>query len=190
MALDININLSDDDLAHFIDAMHKAQEKAKDKTPQEISAAARKMLLDTRDVKVPDFIAARLERLDMMISMGEDDGFALPEDDRARVLAVLSYFADPADVIDDSVPVLGFLDDAIMIELCQRELQFEIDAYDDFRDWRLGEAEARGVDLSTLKVQRHEWAEARRAEAIELMRHRRRESYASGAWAPVLFRVN
>lgn len=190
MALDIQITLSDDDLNHFVEAMGKAQERAKDKSAAEIAAAARKILLDTRDIKVPDFIKQRLERLDMMISMAEDDGFALPEEDRNRVVAALTYFAEPADVIGDDVPVLGFLDDAIMIELCQSELRFEIDAYDDFRDWRLGEADARGVDFSTLKVERHEWAEARRAEAIELMRSRRREAYAGGNWRPVLFRVS
>jgi hypothetical protein len=104
------------------------------------------------------------------------------------VLACLTYFANPEDIIPDSVPVLGFLDDAIMIELCVRELKHEIEAYEDFTVYRKDEAAARGVDPSTLKTQRLEWAEARRVELIERMRKRRGQSYQSGSgWRPSLF---
>jgi hypothetical protein len=70
-----------------------------------------------------------------------------------------------------------------------RELKHEIEAYEDFRDWRDNEARQRGENPAQLMLTRVEWAEARRAEAIERMRRRRRDSYTSGAWKPVLFRV-
>ncbi len=41
------------------------------------------------------------------------------------------------------VLVLGFLDDAIMVELCVRDLKHEIEAYRDFRAWRDDEASRR-----------------------------------------------
>src|SRR5581483_7069286 len=73
-------------------------------------------------------------------SSASDCGFALPPEDCHRVLAVLAYLADPVDFIPDTVPALGFLDDAIMIELCRNELRFEIEAYEDFSAWREEEA--------------------------------------------------
>ncbi|MGB8635889.1 MAG: YkvA family protein [Rhodanobacteraceae bacterium] len=188
MALDINIQLSDEDLEHFISGMQDAQKEAADLSATEITASARKLLVQGNEIELPDFIASRLSRLNTMIDMAEDEGFGLPEEDRARVLAALTYFADPSDIIPDSVPVLGFLDDAIMIELCQRELVHELSAYEEFDAWRRGEAEHRGVDPAELKLKRVDWAEDRRAHAIELMRQRRSKSYTSGAWAPVLFK--
>ncbi|HEY0178284.1 MAG TPA: YkvA family protein [Dokdonella sp.] len=189
MSLAITIELGDADLKHFIDAMHRAQEEAKHLSPREISDAASKLLVEGHQVKVPHFIAERLSKLDSMIAMVNDEGFALPDEDKQRVLACLTYFANPQDLIPDSVPVLGFLDDAIMIELCVRELQHEIEAYEDFVAYRKEEATRHGVDPATLKTQRFEWAEARRAELLERMRSRRRGmSYQStGGWKPTLF---
>jgi len=189
MSLAITIELGDADLKHFIDAMQRAQEEAKHLSPREVTDAASKLLVEGHQVKLPQFIAERLSKLDSMIAMVNDQGFALPEEDRQRVLACLTYFANPKDIIPDNVPVLGFLDDAIMIELCVRELQHEIEAYEDFVVYRNEEAKRRGVDPATLKTERVEWAEARRVELLDRMKRRRLQSYSGGGgWSPTLFK--
>ena len=189
MSLAISIELGDADLQHFIDAMKRAQEESKHLSAHQIAEAASKLLVEGHKVAVPQFIAERLQKLDSMIAMVGDDGFALPDEDKQRVLACLTYFANPQDIIPDNVPVLGFLDDAIMIELCVKELQHEIEAYEDFIAYRKAEAAAHGVDPAALKMQRVEWAEARRLELIDRMRKRRGQSYqsSSGGWKPALF---
>lgn len=191
MSLAITIELGDADLSHFISAMHRSQENAKHLTPGEVTAAASKLLVDGHHVKdLPNFIKERLGKLDSMIAMVNDHGFALPEGDKNRVLACLTYFANPDDIVPDNVPVLGYLDDAIMIELCVRELQHEIDAYEDFVAYRKDEAARRGVDVSTLNTERPEWAEARRIELIDRMSKRRSMSYhSSGSGGMRLFSV-
>jgi uncharacterized membrane protein YkvA (DUF1232 family) len=189
MSLAITIELGDADLKHFIDAMQAAQQEVKNLSAREITDAASQLLVDGKESKLPSFIAERLSKLDSMISMVNDQGFALPEEDRQRVLACLAYFANPKDIIPDNVPVLGFLDDAIMIELVTRELQHEVEAYDDFVAYRNEEAKLRGVDPSTLKTERVEWAEARRIELLNRMKNRRLQSYSdSGNWRPSLFK--
>lgn len=186
MSLVISIELADGDLQHFIDAMRRAQEQTAGLAPAEVIAPAKKLLADGQHHELPAFIAERLGKLDSMIAMVQDEGFALPPEDRQRVLACLGYFADPHDIIPDNVPVLGYLDDAIVIELCAHELEHEIEAYDDFVAYRREEAKARGVDPATLRTERHEWAEARRLELLDRMRKRRFQSYQSAS-GPRLF---
>ena len=178
MTVSLSIELSDQDLEFFTNAAENAKKTAADRKPEDIIAAAGKLLTEASKIKVPDFIGERLTKLDAMIAMVSDDGWGLPDEDRNRVLSALVYFADPSDVIPDNVPVLGFLDDAIMIELCVRELRHEIEAYDDFCDYRQNEAVRRGEDPA--KVARAEWLVGRREELQDRMHRRRERDYGTG----------
>jgi uncharacterized membrane protein YkvA (DUF1232 family) len=178
MPLSISFELSDRDLEHFTKALEKARATAGHKSPEEIIAAASKLLIEANKVEVPDFIRERLEKLDDLIAMSRDEGWHLPEEDRQRVLSALVYFADPSDVIPDHVPVLGYFDDAIAIEMCVKELTHEIQAYDEFCDYRQGEADKRG--LNPAEVGRADWLEARRDELVDRMHRRRNRDTGSG----------
>ena len=204
MPLSINIELSDQDLEHFANAQKASMETAGTASAEEVTAAASRLLQDALKVSVPDFVAQRLQRLDQMIAMVRDEGWALSDEDKHRVVSALVYFANPDDIIPDATPVLGYLDDAIMIELCVRDLQHEINAYEDFCDYRQNEAVRRGLNPSA--VGRADWLADRREELQDRM-HRRRardfgtgygnsSGYASGTsyvnegWRPSLFRTS
>ena len=178
MPLAISFELSDRDLAHFSQALTAARASAGHKTTEEIISAASALLIEAGKVEVPDFIAERLDRLDALIAMATDEGWHLPEEDRQRVLSALVYFADPKDVIPDSVPVLGYFDDAIAIEMCVKELKHEIEAYDEFCEFRQSGADRRGVDAAN--VGRADWLEARRDELVDRMHRRRNRQGGTG----------
>jgi uncharacterized membrane protein YkvA (DUF1232 family) len=178
MSISLNFELNDRDLEHFNAAMVKAKKAAEGKTPDEIIGCAVKLLADAQKVRIPDFILERLLRLDDMIAMVRDEAWAMSEEDKDRVLSALVYFCDPDDVIPDRVEVLGFLDDAVMIELSVRELKHEIDAYDDFCDFRQHQAERRGLTAET--VGRADWLAGRREELVERMHERRERDMGVG----------
>ncbi len=182
MALEFTITIQDDDLPVFMDAMKRAEERASAKTAEQILDEAEKTFATASTTKMPEFVSTRLSGVSNLIAMARDVGWGLADEDRSRIISALTYFADPEDLIPDNVPVLGFLDDAIMIEVVQRVLQPEIDAYADFCGYRSQEAARRGEATSDLD--RAGWLEGRRAELQARMRSRRGSYAPSSSWAP------
>lgn len=201
--MDIKITLNDEDLNHFRRAMEQSRQRNAGLSAAQVCEHATTLLEKVRARRVPDFVSDRMRHLVSLTAMVQDQAWNLDGDDRARVLAALSYFSEPHDDIPDSVPVFGFLDDAIMIELVMRELRHELEAYDEFCEYREREARKRGVEPSA--VGRTEWLDARRDELVERM-HSRRQREGGGfgigygdssgygrpgytrAWRPSLFR--
>ncbi|MDH3439663.1 MAG: hypothetical protein OEM63_02840, partial [Gammaproteobacteria bacterium] len=67
-------------------------------------------------------------------------------------------------------------DDAIMIELVVRELKHEIEAYEDFCEFRRQHPQARGVKAKTTDLTREQWLDGRRKSLQDRMRRRRQKS--------------
>ncbi len=153
--------------------MREARSAASNIGREEILSAATGLLEEVRTAKVPDFIGQRLEKLETMISMVTDPEWQLPEKETTRALNALAYFGEPEDLIPDHIPGLGFLDDAIMVELVVRELKHEIEAYEDFCRFRDRE-EARRTDTDAADLTREAWLTTRRQELHSRMRRRRR----------------
>ena len=96
MPMDINIQLSDDDLQFFVQGMHEVEAGIQNQNPDKIITAAQALLDETRGAQqAPPFIAERLGSVESLISMAGDVGFNLPDEDRHRVLAALAYLANP-----------------------------------------------------------------------------------------------
>ena len=173
MGMRISIDLDDDDLKHFRLIMRQARHSSLHLLPEDIVASAERVLKDVDKSRTPGFINQRLNRLEVMIDMLTDHEWRLPEKDTARVLNALAYFTDPEDLIPDDVPGIGLLDDAIMIELVVRELKHEIEAYEDFCQFRRDHPGPKGIKAKTTDMSREEWLEGRRRSLQERMRRRR-----------------
>ena len=169
MSLHVSFDLNDDDLEHFRLVMREARQTAAKLTPEDIVASAEALLSRLNVADAPGFIVERLGKLGLMIRMISDVEWRLPHEETSRVLNALAYFAEPDDLIPDDIPGLGFLDDAIMIELVIRELQHEIEAYEDFCEFR----EAARKQDAAGTVSREVWLNARREELQSRMRQRR-----------------
>jgi uncharacterized membrane protein YkvA (DUF1232 family) len=131
-----------------------------------------------RAAGVSGAVRKRLDDLGALIAMLEDREWALEGEHRDRILSVMSYFADPLDLIPDSIPGLGYLDDALMVELILRELRHELEAYQDFCRYREEQEQRRGEDAH---IGRDQWLAAKRRQLFARMNRRRADRHRHGS---------
>lgn len=84
-----------------------------------------------------DFLLrSRLGRLSELESMRSDSAWPLDPAQVRRIDAILAYVDREDDLIPDNVPVLGNLDDALLLELAWPMLAEDVDDYRDFCRFR------------------------------------------------------
>jgi uncharacterized membrane protein YkvA (DUF1232 family) len=176
VGLRVSFELDDEDLKHFRLIMREARKASIRLAPEEIVASAEAILGHIQESAVPGFIRERLDKLKIMIQMLRDHEWRLPGAESTRVLNALAYFAEPEDLIPDHIPGVGFLDDAIMVELVVRELKHEIEAYSDFCEFRSRQQPKPGIKRKTSDLSRDQWLAERRDELQARMRRRRERS--------------
>ena len=182
MSMEITFELSDGDLEYFRKVMLDVLAKSGDLDEESVIANARKLLAEVWQSDTSDFIRERMNRMETLIGMTVDSGWGLENEDRNRVLQALAYFSDPEDLIPDDIPGLGFLDDAIMIEMVCLELKQEIQAYRDFCVFRAAESSRLGQDA--MELERSDWLEERRKQLHSRMRTRRSRGKGGGGKSP------
>lgn len=137
MTMRFSLDLTDRDLKFFRSALSRSREAVRHADESEIIEAISDVLSDIKsEDPLPDFVAERIPRLESLIRMLQDKEWRLPAADRESLLAMFVYFGDPEDILPDQIPVIGYLDDVIMIELVVREMQHVREAYEDFCDFR------------------------------------------------------
>ncbi len=167
MTIEVTFKLEDSDLEHFRTVMRQAQSGV-EKLDEGIILANAKQLIKSVGDNIPTFVSERITKLESLIAMIEDSEWQIPAEERKDVLSALAYFSEAEDLVPDHIPVLGFLDDAIMIELVAKELESEIDAFTEFCEYRHRERNRAGEDIS-----KDDWLDAKRRELHSRMRNRR-----------------
>ncbi len=180
MGMRISFELTDRDLEFFRIALQQSREAVRDAEEREIIEAIGDVLDKIRqNDPLPDFVGRRIPELESLISMLTDDEWQLPEGDREQLLATFIYFADPEDILPDDIPVIGYLDDVIMIEIVARELQHVREAYEDFCEFRDNfDDEQEDVDA----VIRRDRLDRRRQQLHQRMRRRSAQQARNKIW--------
>lgn len=165
MPLDITFTLSDRDLERFKTIVVKARSTASDQQGKaDIEKAAYKIVEVAMNMDLPDFIADRLLQLKTLLDMLKDEEWNLSEEDRNRIFSAMAYFADPIDLIPDHIPGIGFLDDAMFVEIIIRELRSEMSAYGEFCRYRESEDSRLSEAGKDPQENREQWLGAKRDE--------------------------
>lgn len=178
MPLTVTLEFSDAELDYFRSVMHRVRSKHAALPPQEIAAAAAREVARMRSTARSPFITRRIDRVANLVAMLEDPEWKLPEPERNRVLDGLAYVAQAHDLVPDNVPVLGLLDDAIMLELVLRELRHELDGYEEFEAFRRDEAAQRDKPDAHRPVSRADWLQSQREALHARIRERRERDLA------------
>ena len=171
----ISFELSDKDLRYFRQVLQKVRKGRNADNEEVILREAESLLKDVKQTDAPAFIRGRIAQLSKLIDMVEDADWRLEGTDRKRVLNALAYFADPDDLIPDRVPGLGYLDDAIMVELVVQDLKHEIEAFDAFVEFRKEKKKEKAATEEGLEKRRHSLqGRMRRRRRSDRDRHSRR----------------
>lgn len=182
MPIEITFKLSDTDFEHFRTMMRVAMEKASAYPPSEVLAKARAVCAEMEQANLPDFVKQRLDSLETLISALEDPEWQMPEDEKNEILTSLAYFTEPEDLVPDNIPGLGYVDDAIMIELVIQELSEDLNAYMQFCSFRTTEVNRRGDQANT---NRDSWLASKRSE----LRSAARRNRSSGSGTRLFSRI-
>jgi uncharacterized membrane protein YkvA (DUF1232 family) len=135
----ITFKLDEDDAKYFRSLFRKAKKAAADLDEEEILGATRALVKSVRQSKkTPGFVIEAIDTLQDLTEIIEDKDYAAPKRVRGDVIAAIAYFANPEDLIPDDIPVLGFLDDAIMIKFVEEQFKNELQAFRKFRKFRRG----------------------------------------------------
>ncbi len=169
----IEFELTGGDIDFFRERLKSSQKKFGSSGEAKIVSGAEALIKQTETVSSPDFIAPRIAKLREMLAMLKDTDWRLEGEDRQHVLNALAYFADPKDLVPDSIPGIGLLDDAIMIDLSAIALAPELVGYAEFcanrNELKQGLPDAESLQVSRDILQKR-------------MRRQRRRSVRLGEW--------
>jgi len=180
-----NLHLDATAVARFDTLLHEIHPDARHVDADRIATLARwlQVLPAERARAVLD---ERLERIEHLRAMLGDADWDRREDACERVRKLLAYLDQDQDLIPDAIPLLGLLDDVILLELAWPAVATEAEDYADFCVYRIiANPEGDGAQ------RREAWIRDR-LEALALYQHHERINagrYADGRHPDRPFRV-
>jgi uncharacterized membrane protein YkvA (DUF1232 family) len=153
-------------VAAFDALLHEIQPDARRVTADEISQLAG-WLLALPEAEARITLGERIGRIEELRRLVDDRDWDCDDADRARIRRLLAYLDQDEDLIPDRIPLLGMLDDVLLLELAWPAVADEAEEYRDFCAWR---TDARPVDGDG-STRRAAWIRDRLDE-LALLRHR------------------
>lgn len=180
MPLNLKFTIRDEDIDRFREQASKVVKSLDNEVDIErIGSKTADLIREARDRHLPQFIEERLSKLEILLNMLNDEDWSLTDTERKAIQGALAYFAAGDDLIADSIPGLGFLDDALFTELILEELSEEIRAYNEFCQFRIAEQNRRRNRGLDPHVDREDWLSDKRVVLHDRIRNRRQERAGS-----------
>jgi uncharacterized membrane protein YkvA (DUF1232 family) len=184
-----SLDLSEDGMIKFNTIVQRLDPAHALFSADQIAGAARRVLRAAMKGQQSAFIKVRMRRAGEMRAVLKDKQWSMPAPVEAKMRDIVGYLDDPHSLIPNDVPLVGFLDDAILVDIAMDSLRAELEDYADFCRFRW--AEAARLQTTTVETDREHWkterAQERRLE--QQLRRVRETNYARGVGAGPAFRV-
>lgn len=174
-------------VVQFDHLLHQIHPQAQHVDADRIATLAR-WLQDLPEAQAGSILDERLTRIELLRAMLTDPDWVPGDGSRERIGKLLAYIdhRDGQDLIPASIPLLGLLDDVLLLELAWPALRVEAEDYRDFCDYR-EDAQPQGDGAQ----RRNAWIRER-LEALALYRHNARVNashYADSGQPSQPFRI-
>lgn len=144
----------------FNNALRSLSPEAPSLTLDQIATAGARSLARHPDGGTPSFVQSRMEALARLQLLAADEGWNAAPDTRARIALLHEYRDRRDDLVPDELPVVGLLDDALLVDVALQLLRAELGDYEDFCRFRKVAAEFSGVAVDATGLTREHWLEA------------------------------
>lgn len=183
MSLDMHLHLQERELSPFRDALDASSRSAATRNPHRLVSEARQQLHVARESSAAAYLGKHLDAMAQVIAFLEDREFSQESSAREAALGALAYFVEPNDLIPDSEPKFGLLDDSIVLNLAIEQCRSEWHAWAEYAQFKQSHPQWQAID-------RDDWMRLRQEELALALRYRQRrarrssESYLNHAELP------
>jgi uncharacterized membrane protein YkvA (DUF1232 family) len=147
-------------LETFNRALHALSPEAPALTLDQIATAGGRALARHADGAVPPFVASRMGALERLQALAADAPWSASPELLRQVDVLVAYRQERDDLIPDEQPVVGLLDDAVLVDVALQLLRGELADYEDFCRFRRVAAQFSDTSESGTGVTRAHWLEA------------------------------
>ena len=186
-----NLDLDSGALTHFCEIADALEPDQPVPGADAIVTAARTLSRQFAGMRDAPCIRLRLRCLAAMRAMSAEQDWDLDGAKQKRIELIADYAANLDGLIPDTLPVIGHLDDAVLVDLVWPSLRSDLDEYLDYRRLRAEEAMLQGCRPHEIPFSKQLWQQARYAEQAwrAHVQQRGQCSYLAVS-APTAFRIH
>lgn len=185
-----SLELHEDELTRFNRIVHRFMPEQPPFTLDQIAGAARRVLRAAHKGEESAFIKVRMRRAGELRAAFNDAQWTMSPALVKDVAELLAYLDAGTGLIANNVPIVGLLDDAILIDVAMDKLRGELDEYADFCRFRIAEAARQGIEVAAVRTDRQQWFDERVLEhRLEQQLRRARSTRYAQPKSMRMFRV-
>lgn len=163
----ITIEINDSVRAHFNQVAAQSNHTLNPYTIEQVLQKIKQLTSTCQD----ESLINHLNDLNNMVQMLKEPHWHLTANKAKRINDTLAYFLNEQDLIPDSIPGVGYLDDCIVINNTKSELEHELDDFLNFKN-------TQQVYGKVKCLSQQDWRKIKKQETSSRLRHRRNK-YAS-----------